>query len=160
FNETDFSAESIVRGILHWNPTSALTVDGGGEFAFNRLHTRTDFSDNGVDIPIPAGNVTVEERRGEAFTTATWRMTPKLTLEGGLRIEDSTISSKGDVVLSKTLVYPKPRVVLTWSPNDDNQVRLRAEREVGQLDFKNFAASATLNGNGVVAGNPDLVPQT
>ncbi|HEY3813420.1 MAG TPA: TonB-dependent receptor [Caulobacteraceae bacterium] len=160
FGETDFSTESIVRGILHWSPTSTLTVDGGGEFAFNRLRTRTNFTDNGVPIVIPAGDVTVEEKRGEAFVTATWRATPKFTVEAGMRAEDSTISSTGDVVLSKTLFFPKPRLLLTWSPDDNNQIRLRAEREVGQLDFKNFAASATLNGNGVVAGNPNLEPQS
>jgi outer membrane receptor protein involved in Fe transport len=33
------------------------------------------------------------------------------------------------------------------------------EREVGQLDFNSFVASAALNANGVVAGNPNLSPQ-
>ena len=161
FGETDLSTESIVRGILHWSPTSTLTVEGGGEFAYNWLRTRTDYSDNGAAIAIPAANVIVQEKRArEAFTTATWRATPTFTVEAGLRLEDSTIASSGDVVLSKSLFYPKPRVVLTWSPDADNQLRLRAEREVGQLDFKNFTAAAALNSNGVTAGNPNLVPQT
>ena len=160
FDETDLSTETIGRAILHWSPISTLTVDGGGEFAFNWLRTRTSYSDNGAAIAIPAADVIVQEKRGEAFTTATWRATPKFTVEAGLRLEDSTISSTGDVVLSKTLFYPKPRVVLTWSPDKDDQVRVRAEREVGQLDFKNFTASAALNANGVVAGDPNLVPQT
>jgi hypothetical protein len=38
-------------------------------------------------------------------------------------------------------------------------VRLRVEREVGQLDFSSFVAAASLNANGVVAGNPNLLPQ-
>jgi hypothetical protein len=160
FGETDFSTESIARGILHWSPTSTLTVEGGGEFAFNWLRTRTDFSDNGAPIAIPAANVTVQEKRGEAFTTATWRATPQFTVEAGVRLEDSTISSTGDVALSKSLFFPKPRVVLTWSPEANDQLRVRVEREVGQLDFKNFVASASLNQNGVVAGNPNIVPQT
>ena len=160
FGETDLSTESIVRGILHWSASSTLTVEGGGEFAYNWLRTRTDFSDNGTPIAIPAANVIVQEKRGEAFTTATWRATPKFTVEAGLRLEDSTITSSGDVVLSKSLFYPKPRLLLTWSPDADNQVRVRVEREVGQLDFKNFTAAAALNANGVVAGNPNLMPQT
>ena len=160
FGETDLSTESIVRGILHWSPTSTLTVEGGGEFAYNWLRTRTDFSDNGAAIAIPAANVIVQEKRSEAFTTATWRPTPQVTVEAGLRLEDSTITSSGDVALTKTLFYPKPRVVLTWSPDADNQLRFRVEREVGQLDFKNFTAAAALNTNGVTAGNPNLLPQT
>src|SRR5262249_6668036 len=42
-------------------------------------------------------------------------------------------------------------------PND--QVRVRVEKEVGQLDFNSFVAAAQLNGSGVFAGNPNLVPQ-
>ena len=160
FGEDRPWTESIVRRILHWSPTSTLTVEGGGEFAYNWLRTRTDFSDNGTPIGIPAANVIVQEKRGEAFTTATWRATPTFTVEAGLRLEDSTISSSGDVALSKSLFYPKPRLLLTWSPDADNQVRLRVEREVGQLDFKNFTAAAALNANGVAAGNPNLLPQT
>ena len=163
FGETDLSTESIVRGILHWSPTSTLTIDGGGEFAYNWLRTRTDFSDNGVAIAIPAANVIVQEKRGEAFTTATWAR-DAADLHRRSRFapgRSSTISSSGDVALSrKSLFYPKPRLLLTWSPDADNQVRLRVEREVGQLDFKNFTAAAALNANGVAAGNPNLLPQT
>jgi hypothetical protein len=151
--------ESVGRGVLHWRPSSALTIDGGGEYAFNWVRTRTSFSDNGVAIAIPAANVRVREGRAEGFTTATWRALASLTVEAGVRVETSTISSSGDVVLAKTLTFPKPRLLVTWSPTANDQVRLRVEREVGQLDFTSFAASATLNGSGVVAGNPDLAPQ-
>ena len=161
FGETDLSTETIVRGILHWSPTSTLTVEGGGEFAYELLRTRPDYSDNGAPDRHSRGERhRSRKKRGEAFTTATWRPTPKFTVEAGLRLEDSTIASSGDVALSKSLFYPKPRVVLTWSPDADNQLRLRVEREVGQLDFKNFTAAAALNSNGVTAGNPNLVPQT
>jgi len=160
FRVGETGGESIARGILHWRPVSALTVDAGGEFAFNWLKTSTLFTDNGAPVALPAANVRIREDRGEAFTTATWRSTPKLTLEAGLRAEASTISSSGDVVLNKTLVYPKPRLVLTWSPDADDQARVRVEREVGQLNFNYFAATATLNGPGVFPGNPNLVPQT
>src|SRR5581483_8727289 len=52
-----------------------------------------------------------------------------------------------------------PRLLVTWSPTADDQLRVRLEREVGQLDFASFAASAALNGVGVTAGNPNLTPQ-
>ena len=159
FNLKDQGGESIVRGILHWRASGALTVDAGGEFAYNWLTTRTALSDNGAAIAIPAGDVRVEEKRGEVFATATWLPLRTLSVEAGARYEASTIGSVGDVVLSKTLTFPKPRVLITWSPDTANQVRVRIEREVGQLDFKDFAASAALNLNGVVAGNPNLEPQ-
>jgi hypothetical protein len=159
FSLASTGGESIGRGVLHWRPRSGLTVDTGGEYAYNWVQTRTSFLAGGVDIPLPAANVRVQEKRAEGFGTATWRARPTLTVEAGVRVETSTISSSGDVTLSKTLTYPKPRLLVTWSPTAADQARVRVEREVGQLDFGSFAASATLNGAGIVVGNPDLVPQ-
>ncbi|MFL5296933.1 MAG: TonB-dependent receptor plug domain-containing protein [Phenylobacterium sp.] len=159
FSLASTGGESVGRGVLHWRPVSGLTVDAGGEYAFNWVRTRTSFSDNGADIPLPAANVRVQEGRAEGFGTATWRALPTLTVEAGVRVETSTISSSGDVTLSKTLTFPKPRLLVTWSPTAADQVRVRVEREVGQLDFGSFAASASLNGNGIAVGNPDLTPQ-
>jgi len=51
-------------------------------------------------------------------------------------------------------------VLVTWSPTAIDQVRLRIEREVGQLNFDDFTASPTVANTGaLVAGNPDLSPQ-
>ncbi len=159
FNISNHGGETIGRGILHWRPAPDLTVDGGGEFAYNWLTTKTRFIDNGTQIPVPASDVLVQEKRGEVFANATWQVLPTLSFEGQLRGELSAIASSGDVVLSKDLAFLKPRLLATWSPDPLDQVRVRVEREVGQLDFQNFAANAALNGVGVVAGNPDLVPQ-
>ncbi|HEY3813421.1 MAG TPA: TonB-dependent receptor [Caulobacteraceae bacterium] len=159
FLSADSGGESIARAVLHWRPGATVTLDAGGEFAFNWLKTRTAFDDNGTAIAIPAANVLVREKRGEAFTTATWRPAASVALEAGVRVEESTITSTGDTALSKTLVYPKPRLVATWTPDAGDQVRLRVEREVGQLDFTSFVAAASLNANGVAAGNPNLLPQ-
>ena len=159
FRLTRIGGESVARGLVHWRPSGSLTVDAGGEFAFNRLQSRTRFTDNSAAIAIPAADVTVEEKRGETFTTATWRPLATLSVEAGVRFEGSTITSTGDVTLSKTLTYPKPRLLVTWSPDAADQVRVRIEREVGQLDFSSFVANAQLNTTGVVAGNPNLLPQ-
>ena len=109
---------------------------------------------------LPAANVHVTEQRGEAFGTAIWTASPKLTLEAGLKVEASRIGSSGDVVSSQTFVYPKPRAALTWSPDAAEQFRLRVEREVGQLNFDDFVAnSGNLSTGDVHAGNPQLNPQ-
>jgi outer membrane receptor protein involved in Fe transport len=102
--------------------------------------------------------VKVEELRGEAFGQATWRPAPKLTVEAGLRVEVSEISQSGDSDESKSFVYPKPRIQLTWTPWEGHQFRFRAEREVGQLDFGDFVASADIDIGQVEGGNPDLEP--
>jgi outer membrane receptor protein involved in Fe transport len=47
---------------------------------------------------------------------------------------------------------------VTWSPDSRNQVRLRYERIVGQLDFGDFIATTDLSATGVTSGNADLRP--
>ncbi len=159
FDQRNRGGELIGRGIAHWRPSAGFTVDTGGEFAYNWVRTNTLFIDNGTAVGLPAANVLVAERRGEAFATAVLRPSDTLAIEAGLRVEASTISSAGDVALSRTLAFPKPRLVVTWTPDAADQLRFRVEREVGQLDFTNFAANAALNATGVTAGNPNLLPQ-
>jgi hypothetical protein len=151
--------ESIGRLVLHWQPSARLTGEGGAEYAFNALLATTDFSVDGAPIALPAANVRVTEKRAEAFGTFTWRASNSLSLETGMRVETSTISATGDVVSSRRLTFPKPRMIVSWSPSRDDQIRLRVEREVGQLAFNQFVATASLNGSGVFAGNPNLSPQ-
>jgi outer membrane receptor protein involved in Fe transport len=153
-------SETIGRAVLKHQLSDRLSFEAGGEGAFNALDSHTRVLENGALIPLPAANVQVEEARGEAFLKSSWRPSAKWTLEGDLRYERSRITSDGDVVLEKTLGFLKPRVALTWSPASATQVRLRLEREVGQLDFDDFVASSNFNlGTGVSAGNPDLNPE-
>ena len=64
------------------------------------------------------------------------------------------------MVLGKTLRFLKPRLAVTWAPSASTQVRLRGERQVGQLDFDDFVADANFaDSSGVSSGNPDLNPE-
>jgi outer membrane receptor protein involved in Fe transport len=154
------TTESVGRLHLRHRWTAQLSLEAGLEGALNQLDSETELNVNGAPVFLPAADVQVEERRGEVFARATWRPNARLTLEGGVRQEGSTVTSEGDVELEKTLTYTKPRVALTWAPDAQSQVRLRLEREVGQLNFDDFVASQSVGSLGViVVGNPDLVPQ-
>jgi outer membrane receptor protein involved in Fe transport len=153
--------ESIVRTKLRYESSSKLSIEGGAEGDYNWLTAKTSFIENGAPVELPAANVHVTEQRGEAFGAAVWAVHRKVTLEAGLRVEASRIASSGDVVSSQTFVFPKPRAALTWSPDEADQIRFRVEREVGQLNFDDFAAnSGNLATGDVRAGNPQLNPQT
>ena len=159
FNETDNQLESIVRAVVRYRLDDHLSFELAGEGAYNAQNTETNYLYNGADQGLPA-NVHEDEKRGEIAASVTWSPSPKYTLEAGVRTEASTIRANGDIAPEgKTLMYPKPRLVFTWSPDKADQVRLRAEREVGQLDFGAFAASAQLGAGGVHLGNPGLLPQ-
>ena len=159
FTADSTSGESIGRAILRFRPNDRWSFETGGEVAYNFLDSATAYSENGVPIPLPSSSVKVEELRGEVFGQATWRPGPTLTIEGGLRVEVSEISQSGDSDLTKSFVYPKPRIQATWTPWTGHQFRFRAEREVGQLDFGDFIASADIDIGQVEGGNPDLEPQ-
>ena len=154
------STESVGRLHLRWRPGATLTLEAGAEGALNRLDSETDLVVNGAAIVVPAADVQVEEKRGEVFLRGTWRPSPAFSLEAGVRQEASRVTSDGDVVLRKSLSFTKPRAALTWAPDASNQVRVRIEREVGQLNFDDFVASPNVASTGtVVAGNPDITPQ-
>lgn len=153
------SSESIFRALVRNERSSALTLEAGGEVAYNMLEVKQAFTQGGVAVPLPSASVKVAETRGEAFTKATWRMTPKLTLEGGLRLETSTLKQTGDAQQEKSFFFAKPRFLATWTPIEKNQFRFRFERELGQLDFEDFAASSDLDDNNVYGGNVDLEPE-
>jgi outer membrane receptor protein involved in Fe transport len=153
------SSETIGRGVIKHRFDDRLSVEFGGEGAYNKLDSQTRLAENGVAVDLPAANVTVEETRGEAFAKGTWRPAPEWTLESGLRYEASSISSSGDVSVEKTLYFAKPRFAATWQPNPGTQLRFRFERVVGQLNFDDFVADSSLNTGVVTAGNPDLDPE-
>lgn len=153
------SGESIGRAVLRYRPGDQWAIETGGEIAWNFLDIANTYSENGVPVPLPSASVRVEELRGEVFGQTTWRPDPRFTLEFGLRVEVSEISQSGDTDLNKSFVYPKPRVQATWTPAPGRQFRFRIEREVGQLDFEDFAASADIDVGQVEGGNPNLEPQ-
>jgi hypothetical protein len=159
FRQDTTTSESIARAVVTFEQTPKLSWEVGGEGAYNTLDNLIRFTDNGVPVNLPASDVTVTEKRGELFGKVVWQATPKLTIEGGLRQEGSVIASTGDVTLQKTLYFTKPRVLITWSPDADTQVRVRFERAVGQLDFNSFVASTSLTSGVVTAGNPNLEPE-
>ncbi|HEY5290364.1 MAG TPA: TonB-dependent receptor plug domain-containing protein, partial [Caulobacteraceae bacterium] len=125
------TGESIARALVKYAPVHTLSLQAGLEGDFNWLNTRTTFIQNGAPVALPAANVKVTELRGEAFATAVWQARPSLSVEAGLRMEASRIASTGDVISARTLAYPKPRLVLSWSPDSADQLRLRVEREIG-----------------------------
>lgn len=159
FTSVGDASETILRGQFRFDRSQALAFELGGEVAYNRLDTEQAFTVGGTPVTLPSASVTVEETRGELFGKATWRMRPDLTLESGLRIERSVLSQSGDADQEKSFVFAKPRVLLTWTPGSGHQLRLRLEREVGQLDFDDFAASAELSNETVFGGNVHLEPE-
>ncbi|WP_162314868.1 TonB-dependent receptor plug domain-containing protein [Pseudoxanthomonas yeongjuensis] len=149
--------ETILRGVYR-HKGDVVSFESGAEGALNVLDSHTALRENGIDILLPFANVRVEEQRVEIFSTATWLPSPAVTIEVGARYEFSKLAQTGDSTLSKSLSFLKPRLLATWAISPADGLRGLIEREVGQLDFANFAGSASLTSGTVTAGNQDLEP--
>jgi hypothetical protein len=158
FTGRKHSGESIGRITARYAVSPALSVEAGGEGAYNFLGGRSSFVSNGTSVSLPNANISVNEKRSEGFANVSWTVLPGLALEGGARLEYSQITQSGDSSSSRDFLYVKPRLLLAWSPDARTQMRLRAERKVGQLNFSDFVASSNLSTYGVAAGNADLRP--
>ena len=149
--------ETAARLRLSQRRSDALTFEYGGEVALNRLDSETAYQLNGAPQSAPNADVVVEELRGEVFGALRWTR-GAWGVEGALHVEASQLDEQGDVDLSKRFVFLKPRAVLNWAPTADDRLTLTVERRVGQLDFNDFAASASFTTGTVDAGNADLEP--
>jgi hypothetical protein len=156
YSEHDKTGESILRAEVKQRRSAALSLEGSLEGAYNFLDGDVRYRSNADTTRTQAK---VEELRGEAAGKAVWRATPKLTVEAGARLEVSRITQSGDTDLERSFFYPKPRVLMTWSPNSVDQLRVRVEREVGQLDFGDFIASADLAAGSQDGADANLEPQ-
>ncbi len=156
-HENSDASETILRAVLR-RKAGNVSLEGGIEGALNILDSRSALEEDGIDIPLPAANVRIEEKRAEAFFTAAWHVSSRLTLEAGSRYETSTLTQRGDSALEKSLSFLKPRLMVRWEPSEHDEIRALVERSVGQLDFGDFVSSASLTSGSVTAGNKDLEP--
>jgi hypothetical protein len=152
-------AERILRATLSVQQLWGVTVETGGEGAFNYLDASSTLRTNGVLQALPNANVRVEEKRAEGFITATAKPLPKLSIEAGTRVETSQISQSGGTDKKRSFTFVKPRLIAAYALRPSTQLRFRFERVVGQLDFEDFAAGADQATGVVSAGNANLAPE-
>lgn len=136
-----------------------LSLQAGLEVARNTLQSDNRLLENGEVVDIPGARVSVQERRSEASVGLTWQPADRWTLEAGMRLEHSVLEQNGGTASRRSFRYPKPRIALRWEQGATSQWRFALSREVGQLDFEDFAASASLDGRVVSAGNAELRPE-
>ena len=158
FDEATDTGEGIVRIDLTHERSPHLSFAASLEGAYNFLESEAELIQEGEPVALPGSDVRIEEKRMEAAFGATWKPAHDWVLEAGMRVEQSSISQTGDSPLRRRFTYPKPRLALRWDADEKDQLRLSLSREVGQLDFADFVASASLDNGQVSAGNAELEP--
>jgi outer membrane receptor protein involved in Fe transport len=155
-----FSGESIVSASIKAASSGDWSFDGGGEAVYNFSDSSRSRALNGQPFELDGDESEIEELRGEAFGSATWAPSDELSVETGLRYEWSRINAAvGENTSEKQLDFFKPRVNVSWAPDDGQQWGLQVERVVEQLDFGAFASSAEFDEEVFGVGNADIEPQ-
>jgi outer membrane receptor protein involved in Fe transport len=155
-------SEAVARIQNDWSGIGNHAIQFGGEIAYNRLDARFSAANTvgGVTTNFPPSDVLVEETRIEPFVTDVWALGSKWKMEAGVVAEFSKLTLSGDSTASRSFKFIKPRAIATWMVTPETTIEFRAERQVAQLDFGEFATSIDVAlGNQVDAGNADLVPE-
>jgi len=154
--------EAVIRMQNDLDGLGVHAIQFGAEIAYNRLDARFSVANSvaGAVTNLPASNVLVEETRFEPFVSDVWTLGPAWKIEAGAIAEFSKLTLSGDSIAERSFTFIKPRVIATWTISPRTTLEMRAERQVAQLNFNEFATSVDVAvGNQVDAGNADLVPE-
>jgi hypothetical protein len=168
-NSENRAGEHVVRGVWTTRPDTQHTIEAALEGAYNYRRVDRQSLAGPIGGPfapqaVAVASTRVEEGRIEASVNDVWRMNQQLTLEAGFNFEASnisqTITQPASPDIEREFTYSKPRFVVTWLPNAEDQWRLSVVRDVSQLDFGDFATGLPTIGNAAAnVGNPFLEPE-
>ena len=172
-NTGSVAEERIVRGSLNWKIDDSQNLEIGAEAAQNILDSNlalgllsakgpaTPRTGNLPASPVDNANSRVEENRYEPFVQHSWQITPSISLESALVAEFSEIEQTGDASKSRKFDFLKPSLDLRNDLTDTLQLRARVQKQVSQLNFEQFVASADSNDDqqNTEAGNPALAQE-
>jgi len=159
--------EAILRSSYYWPLSSSQTLEIGAETARNALEQTIeaffDLDEDGVAEQIDIFNPSskVEEARTELFINHNWTLNDRWTASSSLVAESSTLSQSGDDINNETdFDFVKPRIDVRFAPNPSDQLRIKIEKTVSQLEFSEFVPEYSVRDDRFTEGNPNLRPET
>ena len=156
-------AEMIGRAEYSLNRGEGEDWQLGVEGAFNYLDIESSLFlfNNGIyeEEALDGASSRVEENRAEATLTHSHNFSPKWKLQASAGVEYSQLSQSGAGGQVRDFVRPKGFITTTYKPTDTLDIRLKIEREVGQLDFFDFISSVSVIDDFNTAGNANIVPE-
>ena len=155
--------ELIGRLELDYTGLAGHTLEINFEATDNTLESRFSLralqAGSLVDQPVPGAETEVEEQRLDILISDSFRL-GELSIDAALGAEDSTITQLGGFSEERSFFFWKPSLAMSYSPGERSQWRLRALRNVGQLDLEDFVSGADLGDVELTLGNPQLSPET
>ncbi len=152
--------EAILRAEATSSSSSGRRYTLGAEIAHTFVDSNLSYSENegAGSALIPGADTKVEELRVEAGGSAALPLSDRLRSVWTAAAEASVLRQSGDFERERSFLFLKPALVLTYKLSEGTELKFNVERQVGQLDFSDFAASVSLDDDRVNFGNPELVP--
>lgn len=155
--------ESILRIELDYSGITGHIIEISAEGAVNRLDSVFSLlADDGMGLVsqnVPGAVTQVRETRGDFSISDSWSLGP-VGFDSVVAAETSSIEQTGGFEAARSFFFMKPSLTATYAPNQATQFRMRALREIGQLNFSDFVSSTDLGDEELELGNPDLAPET
>ncbi|MEM1230696.1 MAG: TonB-dependent receptor [Pseudomonadota bacterium] len=162
FRFDSLNTERIVRLELDYTALEGHLLEAALEVAANDLESdfalRAAIDGTLTSQFVPGARSRVRERRVDLRLADAFEWGP-IAIELALGAERSKIEQSGGFARSRSFSFFKPSIALNYAPNASTQLRLRALRDVGQLDFFDFVSSTDLGDVELALGNPDLAPE-
>ncbi len=168
------TSEKIVQGNYNFSLTAAQSLRVGAERADTQLDSSLLIGSSSGSLP-PSENygglsplpsvsnpgTSVQEIRYEGFAFHNWTLNDRMSLESSLVYETSEIAQTGVVSKTRDFQFWRPSVDYRFNITDNFQFRASVQRQISQLSFSNFAATADDDDRdtNADAGNPELVPE-
>lgn len=167
--------EFIVQTNYNFSVTKSQSLRVGFERAVNELRSALfiaspfgtepaseEFGGLPLISSISNPGTQVEEERYEGFAFHNWTINDKSALETSIVYETSEIFQTGEVSKTRDFQFWRPSIDYRYNFADNFRFRGTVNRNVSQLSFSAFAATANdddrdING---FAGNPELEPET
>lgn len=168
------TSERIVQGNYSFSLNDTQSLRMGLERAVTRLDSSLFIGSSSGSAPpseaygglsplpsISNAGTTVEEIRYEGFAFHNWALNERMSLESSLVYETSEIAQSGVLNKTRDFQFWRPSLDYRFNITDNFQFRARLRREVSQLSFSSFAATANEDDRdtNAEAGNPELVPE-
>lgn len=160
---TTETTEAITRLEFDWAGWQDHAVQLNIEGAFNviegSLAQTVDTGSGPVEVDVPRANTRVEELRADILLKDTWSL-GNWQVNYGLGAELSEISQGGATGTTRSFFFIKPEGLITWSPRQGEQTRLRLVREVAQLNLNDFVTTTQFQDENLLLGGRDLEPDS
>ncbi len=156
---TSYTFDVAERQGLEIGVEGAQTIrDSGLRMGLDIDGERSPDYGNLVPVVVDNSGSTVEEMRYEGFAAHNWQLNQRMSLESSMIVETSTIEQSGDVSNSRNFNFVRPKVDYRFDITPSLQLRARIEKDVEQLSFSDFSASADYNDDdqNTQAGNPEI----